>query len=97
MVNSIGKALAERGLSQSWLADATGLRPLAIGRVIHGKADPSLETAMRIAHALGTTVDELFTLDPKIIEEISVRQSLKSDGNKPVKAKKSVKPETRPL
>jgi molybdate-binding protein/transcriptional regulator with XRE-family HTH domain len=49
-----------RGLSQSALADAAGVTRQAISGVESGRWSPSLEVALALTRALGTSVEELF-------------------------------------
>ena len=46
-----------RGLSQPKLADAVGTAANVIGRYERGEATPSIETARKIADALGSSLD----------------------------------------
>ena len=49
-----------RGYSQQQMADMAGVTRQAITAVESGQSDPSLRTALALAHALGMTVEELF-------------------------------------
>lgn len=49
-----------RGYSQQRMADMAGVTRQAITAVESGQSDPSLRTALALAHALGMTVEELF-------------------------------------
>lgn len=54
------KALRARlGLSQSRLAELARLHPSNLGRLERGTSNPNLDTLVRVATALGTTVSEL--------------------------------------
>jgi DNA-binding XRE family transcriptional regulator len=55
------RALAE--LSRQELADAVGAHYQTIGYIERGEYSPSLVLALRIANALDTTVDQLFSLE----------------------------------
>lgn len=48
-----------RGLSQLQLAKMCGVTQQFIQRIEKGKVTPSIKSAMKIAEALGVTVDEL--------------------------------------
>ena len=48
-----------RGLSQLQLARMCGFTQQFIQRIEKGKVEPSIRSAMKIAEALGVTVDEL--------------------------------------
>jgi putative molybdopterin biosynthesis protein len=49
-----------RGLSQRQLALAAGITRQGIGAIESGRSQPSVVLALALAHALGTTVEELF-------------------------------------
>ncbi|EKV30830.1 hypothetical protein C882_4167 [Caenispirillum salinarum AK4] len=50
----------EQGLTQRALAERAGVAPSMIHAVEKGTKSPSLETARRIAEALGIGLDDLF-------------------------------------
>ena len=60
MENCIAEFLKKRKWNQRRLAKASGLDPAHINKVIRNTADPRVGTALRIAKALGTTVEELW-------------------------------------
>ena len=47
------------GLTQQQLADLVGVRMLAIGRWERGQCTPSGENLVKLAHALGVSVEEI--------------------------------------
>jgi transcriptional regulator with XRE-family HTH domain len=49
----------ERGLSQTELAELTGLTQVTISHYETGSQTPNVKTADKIAHALGVTLNEL--------------------------------------
>ncbi len=51
---------AKFNMSQSELAELTGVRRETIIRLEKGQYNPSLRLAMDIAHIFGTTVEEIF-------------------------------------
>jgi transcriptional regulator with XRE-family HTH domain len=52
--------LAERrGLTRSELAERVGITPVSLWQFLMGKARPRLETAGRLADALGVPLDKL--------------------------------------
>lgn len=53
-----------RGLSQRALAEAAEITRQAVGAVEAGRMQPSVSIALRLARALGTTVEELFGDEP---------------------------------
>jgi putative transcriptional regulator len=54
----------ERGLSRQELADRVGVHYQTVGYLERGEYNPSLVLALRIARALDTTVERVFSLDP---------------------------------
>lgn len=74
--NSLGEKLRmvreEQGLSQAELAKQTGVSPGLIWQIEHGKAQPSIATLERIAHALGTSVSYMLMEDEAIEKVLSV-------------------------
>ena len=53
----------ERNLIQEDLAEPTGSCSRTIGRIERGERTPSLEMAIRLAHYLDMSVEEIFKLD----------------------------------
>ena len=63
MRNSVAAALKKKGKSQGWLAQAASVDKPNLCRIVNGKTkNPSIRTAIRIAHALGMRVEELWRL-----------------------------------
>lgn len=54
------RLLFERQLTNRWLAERTGMTETAVSLIVNGKRVPSLENALRIARALGVSVEELW-------------------------------------
>lgn len=52
-------ARARLGLTRHELADRAGVNYDVIGRIERGDASPSLRTALKVAEALGVSLDEL--------------------------------------
>ncbi|MBL8140690.1 MAG: helix-turn-helix transcriptional regulator [Acidobacteria bacterium] len=50
-------------MSQAGLAELVGVSRQTIVAIERGNYNPSVELALRLGRALGTTVEELFTLD----------------------------------
>jgi DNA-binding XRE family transcriptional regulator len=51
-------------VSETELARLIGVDRTTLYRIREGKVTPTLETAMRMAEALGTTVEDLFEVTP---------------------------------
>lgn len=49
------------GLTQAQLAEKASISALSYQRYEYGEREPSVDTALRIAKALGTTVERLFS------------------------------------
>lgn len=63
MKNRIKALRKSRGYRQEDLAAALGVSRQTIIAIENDKYDPTLALAMRLARHLGTTVEELFTLE----------------------------------
>lgn len=65
-MNRIGDRIRElrtqKGLSQRQLGEATGVTQGAIGHIENGNKEPSLQLAVLLADALGTTVNDLVSI-----------------------------------
>lgn len=61
--NTLKDIRTERNLIQEDLAKATGSCSRTIGRIERGERNPSLEMAIRLAHYLNVTVEDIFQLD----------------------------------
>jgi putative transcriptional regulator len=63
LANRLRVARAERDLSQDELGRAAGVSRQTISSIETGQYCPSTFLAFRLAHVLGTRVDELFWLE----------------------------------
>lgn len=64
MKNFISEYRKAKGLTQPQLADLAKLpNYTVVQRYEHGRALPAVDTALRIARALDTTVEQLFVLE----------------------------------
>ena len=61
--NRIRKLRSQAGLTQAQLAERVDISDEFLSRMERGLKSPSLETAERIADALGITMSELFDFD----------------------------------
>ena len=62
MANRIEQARADLGLSRGELADLVGVHYQTMGYLERGEYNPSLELALKICHALGAPVEQIFLL-----------------------------------
>ena len=61
--NNLKDIRLERNLIQEDLAEVTGSCSRTISRIERGERNPSLEMAIRLAHYLNVSVEEIFKLD----------------------------------
>lgn len=59
MVTNLRKLREQKGMTQEQLSAASRVHRVSIAKYEAGKAKPSLESAYRLATALGVPVDEL--------------------------------------
>lgn len=66
ITNNLRKLRFERNeMTQQQLAEKVGVSRQTIVAIEKGNYSPSLELAFRIAHAFGTSLEEVFTYDPQ--------------------------------
>lgn len=63
LAERLAEALEDEGLTLVALSDATGFSQSNLSRIARGKVDPSVRTVVKLAEALGVTVDWLVGLD----------------------------------
>jgi len=68
MKNSIRELRKEKKYRQEDLATLLGVTRQTINAIENDKYDPTLLLAFKLAHILGTTVDELFVPDPAALK-----------------------------
>ena len=61
--NRLNRILHDRGLAEGEVAMVARLDQGHLNRIKNGRVKPTLVTALRIAHALGTPVNQLFYLE----------------------------------
>jgi DNA-binding XRE family transcriptional regulator len=61
-VSKLKQWLEDRGIKQSWLAQKTGITQGWLSKIVNG-ATPNVYDAQKIAHALGTAVEELWPVE----------------------------------
>jgi putative transcriptional regulator len=65
LINTLRQARAERGWTQAELAERVGVSRKTINTVENGVFIPSTTLALKLARAMGTTVEALFQLPPE--------------------------------
>jgi transcriptional regulator with XRE-family HTH domain len=87
-VGSVGRRVRRlrraRGLSQDELATAAGVSRQAVGALEAGRHLPRVDAALRIARALGTTVEDLLAVGPPVATPV-LAGDVPGDGS-PVRA-----------
>lgn len=68
MVNNLKAIRINRRMTQARLAEITGISRININRYENQEINPRLESVIKIARALGVTVDELIRPEPDIPE-----------------------------
>jgi putative transcriptional regulator len=63
--NCIRELRAERNMTQQDLADHVGVTRQTVIAMEQDKYSPSLETAFKVALALGVSLDQCFQFDPR--------------------------------
>ena len=59
MLTNLGPVRREKGISQEQLAAMVGQHASALSRYEHGRHEPLVSTALKIAATLGVAVEEL--------------------------------------
>lgn len=70
LVNTLKVHRAMKNLTQAELADLAGITRVSVNAIEGGRMVPSVLLALKIAGALGVTVDELFRIAPTANAEI---------------------------
>ena len=60
MQNNLKAEITKSGMLKSEFAKKSGISTMSLYRYIKGERRPGIDTARRIAEALGQTVDEVF-------------------------------------
>lgn len=63
MDNRIIQIIRQKNITQMYLAGIIGITPAYLNRIIKKKVTPTVPLGMRIADALGVSVEELFILN----------------------------------
>ena len=58
-LNRLKVVLAEKGLSNKWLAEQLGVTQATVSKWVTNTSQPSIEALMKIAQFLGVGMDEL--------------------------------------
>jgi len=67
--NTLKVQRAMRDLTQADLASLAGVTRKSVNAIETGNMVPSVVLALRIANALGVTIETIFTLEPRGIEK----------------------------
>lgn len=59
-MSRLADLLEDRGFTQGDLAEATGLHRTHINSIVNGRKTPALETARKIATALGMAIEDIW-------------------------------------
>ena len=62
--NRLNQILFDRAIAESELAAATDLDTGHLNRIKNGRVVPNVATALRLAHALGLSVEDVFEWKP---------------------------------
>jgi DNA-binding XRE family transcriptional regulator len=63
MTTRLKVLITQMGIKQNWLAKQAGVSPTALNTIVNGKSYPNVKTALKIAKALGVTVEYLWGED----------------------------------
>ena len=63
MDNNIYKAIRKRNMTQADLAEMVGVKREYMNRIINRRVTPTVPLGMRIAHALGLPMEDLFIIE----------------------------------
>ena len=72
--NNLKDIRVERNLIQEDLAEATGSCSRTISRIERRERNPSLEMAIRLAHYLNMSVEEIFKLDDATFRQQKIKE-----------------------
>lgn len=70
--------MKQRGITQTWLAQKTGITEATLSRYVNGSRKPQADTAASIAEALDLSLDYLMgiTCSPAPIKNLSTEESI---------------------
>ena len=78
-LNRLKVVLAEKGLSNKWLAEQLGTTQATVSKWVTNTSQPSLETLMQIAKILEVQVDGLLRFEVlPVIEKVEVHETTKA-------------------
>ena len=63
MKNLIHQKCNEKNISQSWVAERSGISRSYLNKIANGHRDPHVSTAIKIANTLKCSIEDLFILD----------------------------------
>ena len=70
MRNYIRKARTEKNWSQGQVAQKTGVARQTINAIENSRSVPTLELALKLSHAFGKPVEELFQLEEMSLKAV---------------------------
>lgn len=78
---NIQKQLDIKGFTQQSLADELGVSKQVMNKIIKGNKAINVNELVKIAHVLGTTADELLTVqsEPVLVDSLSFMGSIKDE------------------
>lgn len=80
--NRLNRILHDRGLAEGEVAMVARLDQGHLNRIKNGRVRPTLVTALRIAHALGTSVNQVFYLEEGEDDVARPRRVERSDATR---------------
>jgi len=84
LFNRISLFRQEKGLSRKELAETVSVNPQTIGYLERGDYRPTVELALKLAQALGVSVETLFALEPfpSLAEQLGGKAAKESRDDK---------------
>lgn len=58
--NRLKEIIADRGIKQAWIAERAGMSNQGVSELVNEHRAPSLDTARKIARALGMSIDDIW-------------------------------------
>lgn len=58
--NRLREIIAERGMTQTWIAKRAGIKVSTVNELVNQKREPTLATARKISNALGMEIGDIW-------------------------------------